>query len=704
MMKKQFFSSFFILGLVSIIAQVLLLRELMVTFYGNELFLGLALGFWLFWTALGSFLGKKLINQKAFLINLIALIFILPASLILIRFLKTFFPQGVMVDFLKAVGLTFISLAPLGFSLGLFFITAFAFSKNRKLSSLASRAYLIETLGFVVGGLLLNFWLIQYSPLLLTLFLSLLILLLASLYLKKKTLLIFLFLALFLVFLKYPSLEGKTTALQFPELVKTQNSVYGRITVTQRANQYHFFESGTLTGISEKTEDVEYLIHPILLEHPDPQKVLMIGGGLDGALGEILKHQPKKVSYLELDPVLVATVREYLAPELASVLEDKRIDLILKDPRKFLKEGKEKYDLVIINLPPPSTALINRLYTQEAFVEIKRILKTNGILAINLSLPTDYLSQESQNLATSINQTIKQEFNQILLLPEYSLLFLASNDPVLTTDPQLLIQRLEKRQIKADFISPPYLENRLTDDRIKMFTQGLKKTGQINADFFPIAYFYQTAFWQGYFSTQLANFFLQLPSIGIPFLILVFVGLFVFLFWQREALPHFILALTGATIIIWEIILIFAFQVKLGYIYHQISLLLAVILMGMALGNYLADKHLVFKKHFRIILLLIILFTLVLPLILEKTNQQLPFFLLTGVAGILTGTMFPLIMQGYLKKRSQVGSFYAADLVGSFLGAILVSLFLIPVFGLKVAAYFLVIPFLFIFLLQKLGR
>ncbi len=154
---------------------------------------------------------------------------------------------------------------------------------------------------------------------------------------------------------------------------------------------------------------------------------------------------------------------------------------------------------------------------------------------------------------------------------------------------------------------------------------------------------------------------------------------------------------------IWEIILIFAFQVKLGFIYHQISLLLALILLGMALGNYLASQYLSFKKHLKIILLLIILFTLILPLILEKASSQAIFFLLTLTAGILMGTIFPLIMEGYLKKQSQIGSLYAADLIGSFTGAILTSLFLIPVFGLQTTSYLLVIPFLFI-LPQKLGR
>lgn len=704
LMKKQSFLPFFILGMVSIISQVLLLRELMVTFYGNELFLGLALGCWLVWTALGSLIGKKFINRKAFFGNLIILFFFLPTSLILIRFLKTLFPLGVTINFFKAIGLTFVSLLPLGFSLGFFFTTAFSFSKTKKPAQLASRAYLVEILGLAVGGLLFNFFLIQFPPLLLTFLLSFLILLLTFFLHPKKALFTPLFLLLLLAFYKLPLLEQKTLAFQFPGQVLTKNSIYGRITVTQKANQYNFFESGTLMGISQKTEDTEYFIHPILLEHPNPKKILMIGGGLDGGLAEILKHQPEKVSYVELDPAMVKAVKNFLQPELSEVLENEKVNLVFADPRKFLQETHEKYDLVIINLPPPSTALINRLYTQQSFARTKAILKPGGVLAINLSLPTDYLSFEAQNLAASIYQTIKQEFNQILLLPEYTLLFLASNEPVLTTDHQLLSQRLAERQIKTDFISPAYLKNRLADDRIAMFTQALVKEGKINLDFHPIAYFYQTIFWQTLFSPRLATFFSYLPQIGISLFLLLVAALVFFLRWRRQSLPFFILALAGATTIIWEVILIFAFQIKFGYIYQKISLFLATILIGIGMGNYLATKFLDYKKHLKIVLFLIILFSLAMPLILEKANQEMIFFLLATVAGGLTGTIFPLITKGYLQKLKQVGIFYASDLIGSFFGAITASFIFIPIFGLKPTSYFLTIPFILVILLQKFGR
>lgn len=696
-MKKRFFLCFFVLGLVSIIAQVLSLRELMVTFYGNEFFLGLTLGIWLVWTATGSYLGKKYLNKKAFFINLILLTFFLPFTLILIRFLKTLFPAGVLVDFVRAIFLTFLCLAPLGFSLGFFFSTAFSFFETKMLSQLASRAYLIEILGFAAGGILLDFLLIKHSSLLLILILSFFILLLASLFLKNRVFLAPFFVLAILGLWKLPLLEEKTLAWQFPNLVETKNSIYGRTAVTKKNNQFNFYESGTLTGISQKTESAEYLIHPILLSHPNPKKVLLIGGGLDGALLEILKHKPKQVTYLELDPVLVATVKKYLESELTAVLKDNRVNLVLSDARKFLKETSEEYDVAIINLPPPSTQLINRLYTREAFAQIREILLEDGILAVNLAMPTDYFSQETKNLTSSLYQTINAEFEHVMVLPEYTLLFLASNEDALTDDTNLLAQRLKSREVQTDFITPSYLANRFHDDRIAMFVQELKKDAPVNYDFHPIAYFYQIAFWQGLFNPRAAAFLSKLPSNSLFILLLLLLAgaPLLFLLKRRRALPYFILGLAGATIMVWEIILIFSFQVKLGYIYQKISILLATVLTGMAVGNYLTSRFLKSPRFLRslgflkIVLILMITFSLTLPTILTKAEGQLIFFALATIAGILSGTIFPLITQEYLIEQKQVGGFYAADLVGSFVGAILTTLFLIPIFGLNTTSYFL---------------
>jgi len=92
-MKKKLFLSFSLLGISSIIAQTLLIRELMISFYGNELFVGVVLAFWLIWVAIGSLFCEKILekNKNHFPLLLIFQIlssFSLFLEIILIRYLK----------------------------------------------------------------------------------------------------------------------------------------------------------------------------------------------------------------------------------------------------------------------------------------------------------------------------------------------------------------------------------------------------------------------------------------------------------------------------------------------------------------------------------------------------------------------------------------------------------------------------------------
>jgi len=57
--------SYFLIGLTSVVAQIVLVRELMEAFNGNEISLGLMLAAWLLWTAVGSGLVGRLFADAA---------------------------------------------------------------------------------------------------------------------------------------------------------------------------------------------------------------------------------------------------------------------------------------------------------------------------------------------------------------------------------------------------------------------------------------------------------------------------------------------------------------------------------------------------------------------------------------------------------------------------------------------------------------
>ncbi|GAG10891.1 unnamed protein product, partial [marine sediment metagenome] len=173
--------------------------------------------------------------------------------------------------------------------------------KKLKPSFIVSRTYLWETIGLSIGGLIFNFFLITS------------------------------------IFPFPRSLNNQSLKFRYPNLVESVNSLYGNIIVTQKQGQYNFYEGGQLVGSSQETEKSEYLAHLILSQHQEPKKILIVGGGLDGLINEILKYPfIKKVDYLEIDPQLVTTTRKYLPVYLNKALEDPRVKINLVDGRKFL--------------------------------------------------------------------------------------------------------------------------------------------------------------------------------------------------------------------------------------------------------------------------------------------------------------------------------------------------------------------------------
>ena len=668
-MKKLFIFFFFTLGLISILAQVIILRELIVAFYGNELFVGIVLGIWLLGTGSGSLLAHKLstkfLNIKVLFSLLFLTIFCFPLEIILVRtfWALAFFP-GELPSFLLSLVFVFFILFPFCFLLGAIFTLGTKFWAKKKVYQLVSRAYLWETIGHVTAGLLFNFFLIAST-------------------------------------FPFPaSLNNQTLKFRFPNLVESFNSRYGNISVTKTNSQYNFYESGVLVSSSQEQEASEYFVHPILTQHENPKNILLIGGGLSGAIQEVLKYKTvEKVDYIELDPKLIEIQRKYLPLRLIEVLDDPRVKINFVDGRKFLKIATPKYDLIILNLPNPSTTLLNRFYTKECFEEVKKMLKEEGILALTLDLPVDYLSEEAVNLASSINRTTKSVFKNVLILPEETnILFLASKSDRLSINPKFVTQRFKEQQIKTSFLTPDYLSYRVTSDKIQQINKILKEKGvKINTDFYPTAYFYENTFWQTVFSFKLAEITRRLAELNFlwTLLFLLIVGLGIILRSRRRSQIALLLtAAAGFTLMSFEILIISVFQAILGYVFSKIALIFAIILGFVALGNFWATKTRASpRKILSLIEILILAFCAIFVWLIQKFPDELSFYILAAIIGFLTGTVFPLANKLYLQKdkraAEKTGILYSADLTGAFFGAILPSVLFIPIFGVFKTIWFL---------------
>lgn len=720
----------------------------MISFYGNEFFIGWILFSWMFWTGIGSFYLVKLFKNKHSLKLLLGChIFIalfLFLEIYLIRLSRTLIGAypGEIPNLVPALFYAFLIIAPLCLVYGLQFVIASLAWKtyqNRISSSfILGKSYFYETLGFVVGGLVFSYFLTFVNEFKIVSILAYLNLISAWLvinlakkrFTRFKIILIILLVAFISIFLYSNHLNIWTRGLNFPKqtLVESKNTLYGNISITKTNNQYNFYESGLLIGPNKEKVFNEYLIHFPLLYHPKPKKVLLIGGGFNGALSEILKHQPAKIYYLEIDPKFIKTIKNYLTPEVYEDLENNKIKIFYIDGRHFLKINQEKFDIIIINLPNPSTALLNRFYTKEFFNIAKNHLDSQGILAFHLSSSPNYLSPELKTFQSSLYKTIKEVFPNLIILPEDNIFFLASQT-TLDYNPQILIQRLKNRNIRTDFVTENYIKYRLTNDRIPKVINGLKLNEEIkvNLDQLPISYYYNLIYWVSYFHKNLANFLNSVSKIEFKWFImltsLIFLAVLTLFLNKKFRNKKFqdifplIMAISGFTLMATEIIIIYSFQIFYGYLYYRIALIISILMAGMSIGSWVASNKLEkFKiKSLAMIHFLIILFSLSFLLgswlLFEYSPRpsliiELIFLTLTGSIGAIVGFEFPILNKFYLKNKplKKTGVVYGADLLGSCLAAFLVSVFLLPIFGIFQVVFILILLNLFVLISLFLSR
>jgi spermidine synthase len=458
-------------------------------------------------------------------------------------------------------------------------------------------------------------------------------------------------------------------------------------------------------------ELVEEIAHLPMLQHSFPQKVLILGGGLGGVLKEVLTHDVTRVTYVELDPVLIDLVKAY-SPEIHVLLDDPRVESVHMDGRLFIKKPNTKYDVVIVNLPPPSTLQLNRYYSKEFFLEVEDALEEDGVISIGLPSSTAHISLEMSTRNRCVYNTIESVFPSCIVVPGYHNLFIASKNSeehALTNDPYVISQRIIDRDLDTALLTEDYLVNKFDPQRMEKSLAYLNgKYVGLNRDMRPIATFYDLALWNTMIHPQMRSLF-SLPSdVNIWLLLLTFcvMVLFVSSILRRtgrsQAPIYLAIFTTGLAGMTFSIINLYVFQALCGFLYQDLGVVAAAFMLGLALGGWNVGH----RKHTQVkgvstlikIELSIIAFSLVIPPVISILSTQIVsasnLFLvrlfipiLNIAAGFLVGMEFPLASGVILEQGNQVGSvggaLYSTDLVGACVGSFFSSIWLIPLYGIQ---------------------
>ena len=183
-----------------------------------------------------------------------------------------------------------------------------------------------------------------------------------------------------------------------------------------------------LDGKTQSTEEDEWvyheaLVHPIMISHEGPEKVLVIGGGEGATIREVLRHRSvKEVTMVDIDGELIEIAKRYLRKWHEGAFEDPRVRLVISDGRKFVESAKEsEYDVVIIDLTDPTEGSPSRyLYTLEFYREVRRILRPGGAMVTQATSP-----YYAGRVSAVIYSTLKKVFEVVRFYMIYVPQFLA---------------------------------------------------------------------------------------------------------------------------------------------------------------------------------------------------------------------------------------------------------------------------------------
>jgi len=159
------------------------------------------------------------------------------------------------------------------------------------------------------------------------------------------------------------------TKSPYQEILVFENPFFGKVLV--------------LDGVVQLTEKDEFIYHEMLahvplMAHPEPKKVLIIGGGDGGTLREVLKHKTVEEAVLvDIDKEVIETSKKFF-PTLSKAFDDPRAIVVNEDGFKYLQDYENEFDVIIVDSTDP-VGYAYALTTEEFFKMVFRALKEGGI-------------------------------------------------------------------------------------------------------------------------------------------------------------------------------------------------------------------------------------------------------------------------------------------------------------------------------------
>ena len=671
---------FAMLGFITMITQLVLLREYTKSLHGNELVIGLFLAFWMVITAAGARAGS---DYRARISG---------PTLLKIMMLLAGFPA---IIFLSLIWIGRLILLP-GFTPGILssvshmvliipftLVSGFMFaylSRAVKRKQVDATFYMLDSLGSLAGGglfgLVLVFFLNNIQVIALLFLVTAIMLALFFSYPKKRSgrLIILVSGVAVLGLVLLPAVNNGLEGMRFKgeTILDTRDTPHGNLTFTDRDGQVTGYLDRNPVITSFEPVVCEEQVHYPALQHPDPGSFLLIGGGLSGIAAEVMKYSPATVDYCESNRWMFRMGQKHL-----STPGDLRfIDM---DGRSWLLEADTAmYDVIISTAGEPLTLGWNRYFTIEFFRLVRSRLAPGGIFSMQIPGAGSYISELGSDQLSIAYHTLGAVFGHVMVVPGVATYLLASEDP-LSLD---ILSLLEEKAIPTTYVHPDYLDaSRLAFESDLLMERIKEDQARINSDLWPLLFFKSISAWN--LKTE-GNKLIYIGLLSLLIFILLLVS------YPRQKAGMFVAGFTGAGM---QILLIMVMQSFYGFAYLVTPLMITLFMGGLVTGT------LIWKRFWRGAslpkttgLMWIMALLGAAAVILVKTEQffTVPWagMVILGVLnflpGVIVGSVYGILLAlSHSEGAAGVGRLYSADLAGAAMGSLIPPLFLVPLIGVS---------------------
>ncbi len=254
---------------------------------------------------------------------------------------------------------------------------------------------------------------------------------------------------------------GRSTLKHVKRVIFQGRSRFQSVAVVEVEDEGKVLVLDGKTQSSESDEFIyhEALVHPAMLLHGSPEKVLILGGGEGATLREVLKYRSvKRAVMVDIDDLVVEIARKYLPEWHQGSFDDPRASLVIDDAWNFVAEGRERgFDVVISDLVDPLEAgPATRLYSLEYYRMVKDVMSSDGVF-VTQAVSISHLARYHAIIKNTLSRVFKHVASYGVYVPSFDSMwgFVLASD---SRDPQVLASRDEFESRVAKLIDPKTLK------------------------------------------------------------------------------------------------------------------------------------------------------------------------------------------------------------------------------------------------------